>query len=230
VAHVTTGDESVPASVPDNSVTVEMLVQELRNRVVAIEDDLQSAVATLQNQIGEQSEYVASVDATSQQQITALTAKNNAATAQIVTIAKAVVTTNSALAELTTTVAAQFNQLSAGGILSWQAQAGTDGVSTSVTMVVTASDGTTQVEAGTYTKIVSDGHGGFTSQTISIADKQYWSDDGGTLSQPMTYDADTGLLTVDQLMVNKVTSPSGKLTIDGTTANSFGEEYIEVTS
>jgi hypothetical protein len=212
------------------SVTVTALVNELKNRIYNIEDDMQAAIATLQNQIGEQSEYIASVDATSQTMITALTAKSNAAAAQIVTIAKAVITTNSALASLTTTVTANFNQLSAGGILSWEAEAGTDGGYASVTMVVTMSDGVTQVEAGTYTKIVSDGSGGFTSQTISIADKQYWSDDGGTLSQPMTYDADTGLLTVDQLMVNKVTSASGKLTIDGTTANSFGEEYIEITS
>lgn len=208
----------IAENVADLTATTQQIKQ-----VLAVKSNAQGAQIVITQQVSiENQQSIAEID-------TQLDAVNDDLAAEVSARQSAVAGVSEAVATLTATVAANYQQLSAGGVLSWQASAGADGVSTSVTMVVTASDGHTQVTAGTYTKIISNGAGGFTSQTISIADKQYWaSSDGSSLSLPMIYNATSGRLTVNELDVNKVSSISGKLVIDGTTANSFGEEYIQV--
>lgn len=188
-------------------ITANTAMASLTEQVAAVQDNVAAEVERTATAQSSNTQAIASLHQT-------IIANFNANQAAISEVADTIAGVAGSIATLSDTVTANYNSLSAGGIMEWVASAGTNGASSRVSLLITATDGVTQVVAGLYYEITgTPGH--WTSRTVSLADEHYWSDGSTGLAIPMSYVA--GVLTVDQLAVRKVISPDGTtMVIDST--------------
>jgi hypothetical protein len=218
----TTGEESVPAEVPDDSVTIDKLVQELRNRLDLVVGDLPNRILEIEAEIARQAAAGFTESATNKRRVSLLKAQVGGAMAAVIQEQIARADADSAMAVALTQVLAQVDGLFASGLIRFEARVAGGGAEATIAVMIRVGDEDDFVDSGIFIKGTKVG-AVTTTEILLQADKLYVTDGVNTKSA-FTFDAGTGELVLKSLRFQMLKSLDGTTIVqNGTTGDfSFG--------
>jgi hypothetical protein len=222
----TTGEEVTPADVPDNSVGMAKLVQEARNRMDQVFNDLPDRILQVEAEMARQADANLTQSQTDKKKTNLLKAAAGSAIAAVIREEAARVEDNVAFAMALLQVSAEIENFAANGMLEFRATAGPGAATQTIALMGRAQAGDDVAEGGLYFQFTADGHGGTTAKMLIKVDELLVTD-GVHTSNFLKFDAASGRLTLKELMFEKLTSLDGvSLQFDGTTGISRGSSTI----
>jgi len=220
---VTSGALTVPADIPDNSVGIEKLVQEARNRLDVIVDDIPARIAQLEREQAEQAAAGFTQSMTDRKRTQILSAKVSGALAAVIREEIARVEADSATAVALQQVLAQVDGLFASGLIRFESRVADGEAEATVAIMIRAGTEDDFADLGIYGKAVRNGEGETETQLLFQTQKAYFTD-GVNTSQAITIDPVTGTIIFKTGRFEELTSLDGStIVLDGTTGFfSFG--------
>lgn len=232
-ATVTTGSESIPATVEDGTIDFTKLVNDLQNIVGANIDALYARVAGMETDLGDLAMVVADNAALHQEQITGLSVRNDAAAAAIVITQTVAIEAAAALASYKAEVSAVIGPVGADAVWKVVTSATPETGISSFSIAVKATDGTFTASAAFELLASIETGGVVTSQFNVMANNINFVTDTGdfvvspfyTLTVAGTVYTAIGNLLTDNFKSLDLTS----FEINGRTDNDYSEPFIKVT-
>lgn len=222
----TTGEETVPAVPADGSITPEMLAQELQNErgmlVGAGDGTLAERLNQFEARMAAAEEAMLTDQTTSKSRFSLLKKQNGASLAAIAETRTLITELNAAFAQFQLEVAAQLEQVLAGGLLRIEAQVNEETAEASILFKVRAGTEDTFGEAVFQIGAQADLIGGTADSWVGImADRMYFlSTAGGVVTQPFAVEAD--FVKITELRFENLTSVDGQtIVIRGTAGDAF---------
>jgi hypothetical protein len=226
----TTGPQEMPLA--DGSVTPEKLGQELQNErgmlVGAGTGTLADRLVELEERIAQAETAAVSTQATAQERYDLLKAQNGRALAAIVVSRRLITELNAAFAQFQVEVAAQLDQVMAGGLLRIESQVDPETATATIMFKVRAQAGDTFGEAVLQLGAEADLLGGTADSWIgAMADRFYFlATNGDIVTQPFAVQAD--FVKITELRFENLKSIDGEtIVIRGTAGDAFASFGVD---
>ncbi|WDR00758.1 hypothetical protein PSC71_08420 [Devosia sp. J2-20] len=212
----TSGALTVPLDIPDNSVGIEKLVQEARNRLDGVVGDIPARIAQLEREQAEQASAGFTDSTTNRKRSHVLAAAIGKSIAAVIREEAARVEDNAAFAMALTQVVAQIENSLATGLISFDVVASETGVSSAIALMTAIEHDGDRGEGGLYVKTYLDA--GVIKRDLLINVDRLLVTDGINTSNAFRFDAATGSLVLKELRFELLKSLDGTtVTIDGLT-------------
>lgn len=231
-AEFTTGPQEVPAEVADGSVTPAKLAQPLQDErgmlVGAGEGTLADRLIQLEERIAVAETAAVSAQATAQERYELLKAQNGRALAAIVVSKRLITELNAAFGQFQVEVAAQLDQVMAGGLLRIESQVDPETATSIIMFKVRAQAGDTFGEAVLQLGAEADLVGGTAESWIgAMADRFYFlATSGAIVTQPFAVQAD--FVKITELRFEQLKSIDGEtIVIRGTAGDAFASFGVD---
>lgn len=209
-ATVMTSAMLVDAEVADNSVTIAKLVQEARNRLDLVFNELPNRIVDIEAEMARQADASLTQSQTDRKKTTLLKAATANAIAAVIREEAARVEDNAAFAMALLQVSAEIDNFAAGGLIEFRATAGPGASTSTIAIMGRAQAGDDAVEGGIFMRFTADGLGG-TSSELLLDIRKLLVTDGVNTAEAFTFDTTTGTLVLKSLRFEDIKS------IDGTT-------------
>ncbi len=220
--YVMTSEETIAVEIPDDSIEIDKLVLEVRNRLDIVMGNLPDRILELEAEIAQQASAGFTESATNKRRVTMLKAQVGTAMAAVIEEQIARVDADSAMALALTQVLAQVGNLFASGLIQFEARVADGGAEATIAIMVRVGDEDAFVDSGIFMKATKVGLV-TTTEILLQADKLFVTD-GINTADAFTFDAATGELVLKTLRFEMLKSLDGTTIVqDGASGDfSFG--------
>ena len=189
----------------DDSVSIDKLVQEVRNRLDFLMDDLPSRIDQVEADIANQALAALDAQATNKKKSTLLAARVGSSIAAVIREEAARVSDNEAFAMALLQVSAEIENFGASGLLSFDVIASEAGVSSVIALMTRVDADGDKGESGIRIRTFYEGDV-IQSELLLLTDKLIVTD-GVNSAQAMTFEG--GVLKILAARAGRITSPNG---------------------